>query len=144
MPPCFRLGLCDTLTSRSGNERNMTELRKRGGGGGDPDSADNISDKVNRPTASRERVVSHWRPRPQNKFLRLVSDAEAAALCVFSNQANKLVSRCNPATVSTQTQTARCWDTSDMSPLVAHITITLPAWQRAVLPFHHVRRASGS
>ncbi|CAG07795.1 unnamed protein product [Tetraodon nigroviridis] len=36
----------------------MTELRKRGGGGGDPDSADNISDKVKGPAASRGRLVS--------------------------------------------------------------------------------------
>lgn len=81
----------------------MTELRQRGGGGGDPDSADNISDKVKRPTASRERLVSQLRPRPQNKFLRLLSDVEAAELSVFSNRANKLVSCCNPATTSTQT-----------------------------------------
>lgn len=85
----------------------MTELRKRGGGGGDPDSADNISDKVKHPTTSRERVLSHLRPRPQNKFLRLLSDAETVELSVFSNQANKLVSRCNPAT-STQTHQLLC------------------------------------
>lgn len=40
------VGLCDTLAPRQRNERSMTELRKRGGGGGDPDSTDNISDKV--------------------------------------------------------------------------------------------------
>lgn len=32
----------------------MTELRKRGGGGGDPDSTDNISDKVHDTRTRRE------------------------------------------------------------------------------------------
>lgn len=89
----------------------MTELRKRGGGGGHPDSADNISDKVKRPTTSKERVVSHLKPRPRNKFLRLLSGAETAELSVFSNQANKLVSCCNPAT---STQIVLWCDTNDM------------------------------
>lgn len=57
----------------------MTELRKRGGGGGDPDSADNISDKVKGPAASRGRLVSPAVGRPRNKFVRLLSQVSNPA-----------------------------------------------------------------
>lgn len=61
LPPSPGLGLCDTVTSRRRHQRNMTELRKRGGGGGEADSTDNISDKVTEPQHAR--VRARQRPR---------------------------------------------------------------------------------
>lgn len=61
----------------------MTELRNRGGGGGNPDSADNISDKVKRAEPNRTEEPAAglpFRPRPRNKFLRLLP-AAVAGLC---------------------------------------------------------------
>lgn len=108
-PSVFRSRLMWDCNVRWRDEPNMTELRKRCGGGGNPDSTDNISDKVTDPHRGHGGRFRRQPPAPRNKFLRLLPVAVAGLLCSFSTRANELVSCCNPATTSTQTTVYVGW-----------------------------------